>query len=207
MEKSGISHIIFDLGGVLIDLDTQRTVDAFRDLSRNAAINWKEVLAHPLLLDYEQGHISDVQFREGIRHHLAIDASDEQIDDAWNAMILEFPEDRFELLTSLADSHSLLLLSNTNEIHLRHVNGKIREHGYNQLDELFKTAYYSQRLKLRKPNVEIYHEVIRRSGLEPSSAIFIDDNPHNIEGAREAGLHAHHLTEIHALPSFFEGWH
>ncbi len=207
MEKSGISHIIFDLGGVLIDLNTQRTVEAFQELSSDPHINWKEVLAHPHLLDYEQGHITDAQFREGVREHLSITASDDQIDDAWNAMILEFPNDRFELIESLAKSFNILLLSNTNEIHLRHVNDKIRKHGYNQLDDLFTTAYYSQRLKLRKPNVSIYHEVIKRSNLVPSGAIFIDDNLHNVHGAREAGLHAHHLTRIEDLPEFFRDWH
>ncbi len=207
MEKSGITHIIFDLGGVLIDLDTQRTVDAFKELSSDPDINWNEVLAHPHLLDYEQGHINDAEFREGVREHLSISATDSLIDDAWNAMILEFPDDRFALLESLTKSYDILLLSNTNEIHLRHVNEKIRKHGYDKLDDLFVTAYYSQRLKLRKPNVEIYQEVIRRSNLVPSSAIFIDDNPHNIEGAREAGLHAHHLTRIGDLPGFFRDWH
>lgn len=207
MEKSGISHIIFDLGGVLIDLDTQRTVDAFRQLSINPDINWNDVLAHPHLLDYEQGFITDSQFREGVREYLSVSASDSLIDDAWNAMILEFPEDRFSLLESLAQSFDILLLSNTNEIHLRHVNEKVRRHGYEKLDELFTAAYYSQRLKLRKPNVEIYHEVISRSNLNPSATIFIDDNPHNIQGAMEAGLQAYHLTSIGDLPGFFRDWH
>lgn len=207
MDHSQITHIIFDLGGVLVDLDTQRTVDAFREMSQNPDLDWNEVLAHPHLLDYEQGFIDDESFREGIRKNLSIQASDAAIDRAWNAMILEFPENRFPLLQSLADKYELLLLSNTNEIHLRHVNDKLQKHGVNQLEDLFTTAFYSQRLKLRKPDVPIYEAVIQRSGIDPSTSIFIDDNPYNISGAQEAGLHAHHLTNIHDLPEFFNGWH
>ena len=204
MDRNGLTHIIFDLGGVLINLDTQRTLKAFQALAPDADFNWSEMYHHPVALQYEQGLISDDEFRQGIRDILQKDISDEQIDTAWNAMILDFPEDRFDLLSRLSEHYTLLLLSNTNDIHLRFVHDKILALGFESLDQHFTRAHYSHRMKMRKPDAIIYQTLLAENKLDPGQSLFIDDNPYNIESAAALGIHTHHLTDITTLTGYLE---
>ncbi len=198
------SHIIFDLGGVLIGLDTGRTLRALQDLAPHADVDWKELYHHPLALDYEKGLVTDDEFRNGLRDILEINHPDEEIDAAWNAMILDFPSDRFGLIQKLSGHYTVLLLSNTNDIHLRHVQQKVQALGFDSLDQHFTRAHYSHRMKMRKPDREIYETVLDEHGLEPSEAFFIDDNPFNIESAAATGIGTHHLTDINDLNNLVE---
>jgi putative hydrolase of the HAD superfamily len=202
MEKDSLTHIIFDLGGVLIGLDTAKTLSELKKLAPEAPVDWAMMYHHPLALNYEKGLISDEEFRDGLRDLLNIDHDDHEIDAAWNAMILDFPEDRFNLLEQLSRKYTVLLLSNTNDIHLRHVQGKARKQGYDSLDQHFHTAHYSHRMKMRKPDAEIYLKLLDTHGLQPHQTIFIDDNPHNVASASELGIHIHHLTDIDTLGDF-----
>ncbi|MCA6074890.1 HAD family hydrolase [Fulvivirga sedimenti] len=202
MDNNKPTHIIFDLGGVLINLDMPRTFKAFQELAPQSEVNWKEMLHHPIPLRYEQGFISDAEFRDGLREILKANVSDEQIDWAWNQMILDFPEDRFPLLEELAEKYVVLLLSNTNDIHLRYVHSKVQEMGYEELDQFFTKAHYSHRMGLRKPDQAIYQAVLAEHDIRGAQALFIDDNPFNIRAAGEMGIQTHHLTDINTLPDF-----
>jgi len=204
MTQKELSHIIFDLGGVLIGLDTARTLQALQQLSPDANVDWADLYHHPLALNYEKGLISDAAFRDGLRELLAIDLDDDIIDKAWNAMILDFPSDRFELIERLSPHYTILLLSNTNDIHLRFVNEKVNALGFESLDQHFTRAHYSHRMKMRKPDTEIYETLLSEHRLEPGNALFIDDNPHNIASAAHIGIRTHHLTEFESLSDFVE---
>jgi glucose-1-phosphatase len=202
MDISRYSTLIFDLGGVIINLNTQSTVDAF--IRHNAALS-PEILNHPAAIDYETGTISDAQFREEVRALVASQLSDDDIDLCWNAMILDIPAWRIDLLRRLRNNHTLFLLSNTNAIHMRRVEQEVSQFGVTSLDELFDRAYYSHKMNKRKPNTDIYEQIIRENNLRPEKTLFIDDNPYNIAGAQKTGIHTIHLTNPELLREIFHG--
>jgi putative hydrolase of the HAD superfamily len=185
-------NIIFDLGGVLIPLDTSlvnQTLSSFYPHSEplNPQLS---TLNSQLFIDYEVGEISSTAFRQGIRELAGLPTlTDAQIDEAWNSLLLPFPTERIALLQTLAQNHRLFLLSNTNEIHLKRVNELLQEAtGLPALESLFEKTYYSHLLHLRKPNHEIYEAVLADMGLPASETCFIDDNQANAEGANAVGI-------------------
>ncbi|MDX1629412.1 MAG: HAD family phosphatase, partial [Fulvivirga sp.] len=137
-----IEALIFDLGGVLINLNVQHTLEAF---SRLSAKKHEEIVAlyqqHNLFHSYEKGLISDEDFREGVRDLLQIQAEDHTLDDAWNAMIKDFPQGRLEVLRKLGEDYRLFLLSNTNNIHLKCVRKVFEPIKQETLEDYFEEAY------------------------------------------------------------------
>lgn len=186
-----IKNIIFDLGGVILDLDFARTESSFVNLG---ITNFKELFAYAhatnIFKDYEVGLVSDEEFVQALQKHAGNNISAMQVTDAWNALLGEFPSARIELLRKLANRYRIFLFSNTNAIHLEAFQ-KIYTNIYGgRLDELFEKTYYSHLIKLRKPDVSAFEYVIRDAGVNPSTTLFIDDYAANIEGAKAAGLQA-----------------
>ncbi len=145
-------NIIFDLGGILLNLNYQRTFDAFEKLG---APQMKEVfgqLAQTALFDqYETGRIEDGAFRWGLRELLNIDANDRAIDRAWNAMLLDFPAERIHILRRLMHTHKVYLLSNNNAIHMREVGVILqKEFAIAEFKTCFHHAYYSYEVGLHQ---------------------------------------------------------
>jgi len=191
----GIKNIIFDLGGVVINIDYMRTLREFAALglddiekvySQNKQLPWFD--------KYDTGGISSEAFVNGLSRLLNPGVSHVQIIQAWNAMLLDFPPERAELLIRLRKKYRTFLLSNTNEIHIDFYLGRIREwYGNDAMEKFFEKAYYSNRIGLRKPERETFEFVIRDSGLAASETLFIDDTLQHVEGAGRAGLRAYHL--------------
>jgi len=201
-----INTIIFDLGGVLFDIDYKYTQQAFQQLG--ATTNFDAVYSQQkqagIFDEFEKGNISPADFREGLRKWLPLNITDKQIDNAWNALLIGFPPDKVELLEKLKKKYKLFLLSNTNEIHLPEVLKMVdNAHSPGQLGKLFIKEYYSCRLSLRKPDKMIYEKVLMDNSLDPSDTIFIDDSIQNIEGAKVAGLHALHYNSSINLEEYF----
>lgn len=205
MSTSHIQNIIFDLGGVIIDLDTSATFQHFQKINKNPANTnlFQEDVS--LFLDYEKGMISSANFREGIRT-LTKDPqlSDAEIDEAWNRMLLRIPKAQLALIEKLAINHRLFVLSNTNEIHVEAFNQIVlATSGKPSLDHFFEKIYFSHLLQLRKPEREIYQFVISDSNLRPEETLFVDDREENIMAARELGLQTFHVTDERDILAFF----
>ncbi|MBI2269481.1 MAG: HAD family phosphatase [Bacteroidetes bacterium] len=188
-----IKNIIFDLGGVLLNLDYSLTTKAFQkiapDFGSFDAI-YAEQKDKKLFEDFETGAITSRQFRNGIRGLLQNNIDDKTINEAWNAMLLDFPIERLRLLEKLRLKYRLFLLSNTNEIHLEAVNEILNKNfGLKDLSGIFEKEYYSHKVGMRKPNKEIFQLVISENKLNPSETLFIDDSVHHIEGGKCVGLH------------------
>lgn len=203
-----ITSIIFDLGGVLFDIDYKYTQEAFQKLGSNA--DFSEVYSQQkqagIFDEFEKGNISPAQFREGLRKWLPSTVTDKQIDNAWNALLIGFPPDKVELLNELKKKYNLFLLSNTNEIHLPVVLNMIDTvHAPGQLGKLFIKEYYSCRMGLRKPEKIIYEQVITENKLDPSTTLFVDDLIQNIEGSHALGLQTLHCTSDVSLREYFSG--
>jgi HAD superfamily hydrolase (TIGR01509 family) len=186
----GIKNIIFDLGGVIINLDNQRTTDAFVALGLK---NIKEYFGHghaaAFFKDYEVGKLTDRQFIDAIRQAGGLTATDQAIVNGWNALLLDFPPERIHLLRQLARNYRLFLFSNTNALHL----AALREiytktFGSGSLEDLFEKTYYSHLLGLRKPDMASYEHILEENGLNGPETLFVDDAIINVEGAEQAGL-------------------
>ncbi len=190
-----IKNIIFDLGGVLLNLDFARTYDALRKLGIN---NPEEIirLGHGsvMLKDHERGAITDEEFIQSLKKSAAASVGDSDLINAWNSLLVDFPKDRIEWLTALKKKYRLFLFSNTNGIHLTSFR-KIYSNAFNNayFDDHFEKAYYSHIVGISKPDLRAYELVISENNLLPAETLFIDDTLANVEAARQAGLQALHL--------------
>jgi glucose-1-phosphatase len=202
---SSVTTLLFDLGGVIINIDPIRVAESFaqltgRDLTRvRNAVEVQHIFAH-----FEGGRWDTDQFRKAIREILETDLSDAQILQAWNSMLLDIPAERITLLQQLRKKYRLLLLSNTNPLHIETVNQILRETaGIDSLEALFDKTYYSYAIQLMKPAVEIYEYVLRDSNISAGETVFIDDNLANIEGAARAGIHTIHVQAPATILDYF----
>lgn len=198
-------YILFDLGGVILNLDYHRTAQAFDALSEGRfASAYSQHRQDPLFDDMETGRISPDQFRDGLRDLFGIVGSDEDIDAAWNAMLLDIPPARIELLRRIGRERRIFLLSNTNEIHKLAFDQIVaRQFPGLVLDELFEGAHYSHLIGRRKPHPETFEWVLGQHGLDPKKTFFIDDSIQHVEGARQAGLTAFHLVAGQTILDLF----
>lgn len=195
MEK--IKNIIFDLGGVILNIDNQRTEDAFVALG---AKDFRRFFGHgfaaSFFKDYETGKISDEEFVADLKSMAKIKVPDEVIINAWNAMLLDFPPERIALLDELKKHYRLFLFSNTNALHMEGVRKLYRKtFADKELDDHFEKAYYSNTLGLRKPDHESFRRIIRENALDPDLTLFVDDAWINVDGAIGAGLKGFYLPQ------------
>jgi len=202
---NNLSAIIFDLGGVVLNLQPQLTVNAF---SKHAGLSSTEVYARFLSNDcffaFEKGEIDATTFRIEVRKILQTNISDEQIDESWNAMLLDLPLPRLHMLAALRDNYQTFILSNTNAIHINAFNKIVAETtNGNKIDQFFGKVFYSHNIGMRKPDAEIYDYVIEANNLMPEQTLFIDDMLPNILGAQSVGLKTLHLTNQDDLTEIF----
>ncbi|SIO47390.1 HAD family hydrolase [Chitinophaga niabensis] len=201
----GIQHIIFDLGGVLLNIDYQLTHKAFTDLGiADFNTHFSQLHADSLFEDLETGKVSEEEFLEKIKEHLPEKTTNEAIITAWNAMLLDYPVARLQLLQQLRQHYNLFLLSNTNAIHLAAFNTILeKSRGISSLASFFDKTYYSHLVGLRKPGKEIYQLILDENDLRPEHTLFIDDTLPNVEAAKELGIQAIHLQAPKTILDIF----
>lgn len=195
-------NIIFDLGGVILNIDFKKTALAFAELGVG---NFNEYYTlqsvSPLFESLEIGKISPEDFYDEFRNLAKMPSlTNEQIKNAWNALLLDFPPERISWLKKVKEDYNIYLLSNTNQIHYDAFAKFYRERIEDKnFDELFITAYYSHNLGLRKPSKEIFETVLAKENLNAEETIFIDDSLDNIEAAKATGLQGIHLPSPKTL--------
>ena len=192
----GIQNIIFDLGGVIINLDNKLTEKAFVDLG---AKDFRKYFGHgfaaSFFSDYEVGKISDEQFISDLKKMIEVDMPDEVIMDAWDALLLNFPPERIRLLEVLKKKYRTFLFSNTNSLHLKKVQSIYRnEFRKGSLEDHFEKTYYSHLIQLRKPDAASFEYIIRENNLDPAATMFVDDAQVNVDGANATGLKGFYLA-------------
>jgi glucose-1-phosphatase len=205
MIDKNIKNIIFDFGGVILNINPLLTYDYFSKLGVTSLFEGVEISKpDEILLLFEKGLITPQAFRDKIREKINYPVKDHEIDEAWNAMLLDIPEERIRLLKNLKTRYHTYLLSNTNEIHYIEYNRQLKlNYGYNNLTELFHKAYFSFFLQMNKPNKDIYEFVMKENTLIPEETLFIDDSIINIKGAEATGLKTHHLTGKETINDLF----
>jgi putative hydrolase of the HAD superfamily len=184
-----IHNIIFDLGGVFLDLDINSTIKAYNDMGFTPEMYQYDKEHSRYFLKFEIGEISTNEFRNGIRELLKKDISDTVLDEAWNGMILGFQKVKIEILRDLKKKYRTFLLSNTNEMHEEIYAGKLLATTGFKMADLFEKIYYSHEVGLAKPDPAIFQKVLNENGLIPEQTLYIDDLEKNIHAAERLGLH------------------
>ncbi|MCO4813748.1 MAG: HAD family phosphatase [Flavobacteriales bacterium] len=205
MIKDGIKAVIFDYGGVIINIDYQATIEAFNALG---TIDFEEMYSQAsqsnLFNQIETGKISGQYFINQLLDYLPSGASPNKVVAAWNAMIKDVPKDRIELLFRLKrEGYRLILLSNTNEIHIKLADQRWNSVHHESPKEVFDSVYYSHEVNMRKPNKEIFEFVCQEQQLNPEDFLFIDDSIQHIEGAKSIGINAILLEKDKSIHDIF----
>mgnify|MGYP001802225573 FL=1 len=204
--QAEVKHLIFDLGGVIINLNTKLTIQAFSEITGKSIDETMDFAhSHPIFPAYEKGEVDSAEFRSVIRSLSHHPLADEAIDLAWNAMILDLPTDRTDLLETLKGTYDIFLLSNTNHIHMDKVNQVRVDSGVRPFDLLFQKDYYSHLMGKRKPDTEIFDQVLSENNLNPTETVFFDDNVDNIKGAAQLGIQTVHVTSPQVMMDYFNG--
>jgi len=200
---NNIDNIIFDLGGVILEIDLDIIKQGFAKLGFNKNETGVELFKNnPIFNKFEKGEIAPKVFQSEIRKACPKNFTDEQFYKVWNSVIINYPKENIELLKSLQSKYKTFLLSNTNEIHYNFYTEMLnKEFGIKNLDSLFYTAYYSHTSGMRKPDKEFFELVLSENNLNPEKTLFIDDFIENIETAKSLGIKTVHLTDFNLVES------
>lgn len=195
--------IIFDLGAVILNINYQNTIDEFTKLGvNNAATFYSKKVQTNLFNQIETGIISSNEFLKALQKETK-NANIKQVEKAWNAMLLDLPEERLQLIKKLKKNHAIYLLSNTNAIHIDAIKKQLGNRKWLAFCKLFDRMYLSHELGLRKPNVKIFEYILKEQKLKAEEVFFIDDSPQHIAGAKKIGIHCHHLLDDENIITLF----
>ncbi|MBS4059227.1 MAG: HAD family phosphatase [Bacteroidetes bacterium] len=203
--STNIRNIIFDFGGVILDIDPQQTINTLK----NQGVKNVEVFSTPefqeqVMNKFERGILTPELFREKVRFFLDSKMSDQHIDDAWNALLLDIPKERIAVLEQVKQNYYTFLLSNSNEIHYDvYVRDLQLRFGYREFDQLFHKAYFSFDLHLSKPNPEIFEFVMNQHKMIAEETLFIDDTLEHIEAAQKLGMRCYQLLKPERVRDLF----
>lgn len=194
MDRDNIRNIIFDLGGVIVNIEPSLTANAFAELSGTDPVDIMELhKSSNFFTAYEKGLITDEVFRRELRGFLKRDIPDQVIDEAWGALLLDIPPQKIEMIASARKKYRTFLLSNTNHIHRRKFCGTFQKMTGEDLENYFEKVYYSFQMGKRKPDEDIFLHVMEENNLKPSETLLVDDSLPNIETARSLGIHTLHV--------------
>ena len=204
MDKK-IRNIVFDLGGVLVDLDFKAAING---LQKAGFANVKEQLqafdCEGIFQKFELGEMTADEFRSAIRENSTVSLTDEEVDGLWNAMLLEVPREKLELILHLRGKYMVYLLSNTNSIHWDYVCKNAFNYRGFRVNDYFEETFLSFEMHLAKPDKAIFEKVLEEANLLPEETLFIDDSEANCKAASELGIHTHHYHIGEDLKELFE---
>ena len=191
-----IKNILFDLGGIFMNIDFKKTEQAFFHLGVTGFNDmFTQHHANDLFENLETGKITPEQFYESFREATGKPLTNTQIKNAWNALLLDFPPERIHWLEKISQKYNVYLYSNTNLIHYESFMEIFQQNtGLPNINQLFIKAYYSHELGLRKPYVASFQYILNEQNLDPAETLFVDDTYSNIEGAKAAGMQTIHLV-------------
>tara|TARA_B100000768_G_scaffold110188_1_gene102150 strand:- start:486 stop:1127 length:642 start_codon:yes stop_codon:yes gene_type:complete len=196
-----IKSIIFDLGGVILNLDYSKTVDEFKKIG---VLHFKELYSQKkqtlVFDDFEKGKIQPEEFISSLKSSENLKIKEIDFINAWNAMLLEIPIEKLEFIYGLKKNYKIFLLSNTNEIHINKFESNLKKNNMLELFyKCFDKIYYSSRMGKRKPDENCFKQVLEENGLMANKTLFIDDSIQHIQGAKVAGLKTFHLEKNRSI--------
>ncbi|WP_350288261.1 HAD family phosphatase [uncultured Croceitalea sp.] len=197
-----IKNLILDFGDIFINLDKPATAKAMQKFGFTSITPELDIL----FKDYEKGLVTSNEFLNATGQ-LFPKASKKELTDAWNAILLDFPDYRLEFLEGLKESKEfrLFLLSNTNDIHIEFVKKQMGANKYERFKNCFEVFYLSYEMKMRKPDAEIFEFVLKANNLVAQETLFVDDTKENTDTASLLGIKTWNLKvgeeDITALKS------
>ena len=180
--------IIFDFGGVLVQLDKQRCIDAFAKLGFDLAPFIGTYAQSGILSKIERGEAGIPEFCEEVRRVSGLPLKDNDICEAWAAFLTEVPRERIDMLRRIRKHHRLCVLSNTNEIHWALAENKYFVKPGERVEDLFSHVFLSYKMGLEKPEKEMFEKVIETLQEPADRLLFLDDSEVNCEAARKTGM-------------------
>lgn len=185
-----IKAVVFDFGNVIININPENTLEAFSELTFKSTSKIKQLFEeNSIYQKFETGFLTEGEFRDSVRQTLSYPLNDNEIDKAWNALLLDVPFERIEYLRNLSLEYPIYLLSNTNSIHIKKCLQIFKsQHGIPDFRKIFKEVFLSYQMGLWKPDYKIYHHVIGNLQLKPEEILFLDDNTDNIAAASDLGI-------------------
>ena len=200
-----IKNIIFDLGGVILDIDENVV---YKELGK-LGINITE-LAHSkefieIMSKFDTGIYTAPTFRKKLKTLLNLEKmTDQKFDSIWNAMLLDIPRERIEAIEQIKKHYRIFLMSNTNEIHYDlYIRDLQLRFGYNEFDKLFHKSYFSFAEHLEKPDPRFFELILDHQNLLPEETLFIDDTAANIKVAKSLGINTYHISREELVRNLF----
>lgn len=195
-DLKGIKNIVFDFGGVLVDLDRERCITAFENLGVNVHDALGQYVQSGVFSDLELGEIDSEEFCDALRQISGRpDIPDRKIIDAWNEFLVGIPRERLECLAELKKKYKLFLLSNTNRIHWALATNDLFLYRGRTVDYYFDQVFLSYKMGLAKPDSRIFKQAIKEAKIKPTETLYIDDSEQNCEAAAKEGLHTFHSVK------------
>jgi FMN phosphatase YigB (HAD superfamily) len=201
-----IKNIIFDYGNVIFSIDFTLAQKAFSALGISQSDEFFGHLQQDAIFDaFDKGEITAAQFRDRLREVTGNKTlTDEQIDGAWNSMLLGIAEGNHDLLLKLKGKYRTFLMSNINDIHYTHIMNYLRrDFGFEGNNHLFEKVYYSHLVGKRKPDTAFFQQLLDENNLNPAETLFIDDSPQHLEGAKKLGIQTYLMTAPDTIQNFF----
>ena len=202
---SKIKNVIFDLGGVLINLDFDSCLNAFRTAGfTNIEEQVRQMQGNGVFSRFELGEISPEEFRDAIRKEADESLTDRKIDDMWNLMLLDIPREKLDLLLKLREHYMVYLLSNTNQIHWDYACEQMFCYRGFRVNDFFEDIFLSFEMHKAKPEKDIYEQMMKEANILPEETFFIDDSAINCQAAISLGIQSYHYHIGEDLSSLFE---
>lgn len=186
-----IEYVIFDLGGVLVQIDFLKPLILFKEYGiENIQFIYNQDQQSELFTLFEKGLITEENFLNELWNNLSMPPIDyEKLKEIWNSIIIDIPSEVLSCLEILKNRYRLFVLSNTNVIHIQYLYSLLKEKkGIDNFEKYFQKVYYSFQIGCKKPEDKIFKHVIEDAKLDPVKTLFIDDTPTNIEKGKEFGF-------------------
>lgn len=194
---AALKNIIFDLGGVIVDLNPQRCFEAFAQVGiTNASDLFKPPYADPFWRATEVDGISTVESCALIRSLSGTTVPDDDIVWAWNQFLERITDARKQRLLALGKHYRVFLLSNTNEMHWNYTAQQLLPYQTSTASDYFEHVFLSYKMHLAKPQVEIFAEALSQAGLQAEETLFIDDRKENCDAAAQLGIRTYHNLHV-----------
>lgn len=195
-DLKGIKNIVFDFGGVLVDLDRERCISAFENLGVSVRDALGQYVQSGVFSDLELGEIDAEEFCDALRQIAGRpDIPDRKIIDAWNEFLVGIPRERLECLAGLKKNYRLFLLSNTNRIHWTLATNDLFLYRGRTVDYYFDQVFLSYKMGLAKPDRRIFGQALKEAKIKPEETLYIDDSAENCEAAAKEGMRTFNSTK------------
>ncbi len=201
-----IKNIIFDLGGVILDIDENIVYQELEKLGINTTELAQSKEFFEIMSKFDTGIYTAPTFRKKTKALLGLEKmTDQKFDSIWNAMLLDIPRERIEAIEKIKKHYKVFLMSNSNEIHYDlYVRDLQLRFGYNEFDELFNKSYFSFAEHLEKPDPRFFELILDHEHLLPEETLFIDDTAVNINVAKSLGIRTYHIGRDELVRNLFE---